>query len=105
MHYDLGNYGFQILFFLSIGFGAIAALVVGDRSPRWLIATVGAIGWFIGGLVASEILFGTMTTDEIQPIIDGLAYDEALAGGLLVGVVAVLVTWFVTRPRQVAPTS
>lgn len=34
---------------------------------------------------------------EIQPIIDGLAFDESHLGGLIVGVPVVLVTWFVTR--------
>jgi hypothetical protein len=33
-----------------------------------------------------------MTEDEIQPIIDGLALDDSLLGGLIVGDSAVVVT-------------
>ena len=34
-----------------------------------------------------------MTVDEIQPIIDGLAFDESLLGGLVVGVPVAIVAW------------
>jgi hypothetical protein len=47
-----------------------------------------------------------MTVDEIQPIIDGLAFDEALLGGLLGGVVAFGAAWLLTRhpaPAEVTP--
>ncbi len=101
MHYDLGNYGFQILFFFSIGFGGIAQAVAGNRMTRWLWLIAGT-GWFIGGLVASEVLVGTMTVDQIQPIFDGLAYDEAFVGGLIGGLIAVAGTWYVTRRERVA---
>ncbi len=101
MHYDLGDIGFQILLAYSFGFGAIAQLIAGTKRTHWLWLA-GAIGWFFGGLVMSEAVFGTMTIDEIQPIIDGLAYDEALLGGLLVGVVTVLVTWFLAGRVQVS---
>ena len=62
----------------------------------WLI---GAVAWFLGGVWFSEVLFATATEGEIQPIIDGLALDESLLGGLIVGVAAVLVTWFAIRSR------
>ena len=42
-------------------------------------------------------MFATATVDELQPMIDGLAFDEAMLGGLLAGIVVVIVTWFVTR--------
>jgi len=45
----------------------------------------------------SEVLFATATEDEIQPIVDGLAFDEALLGGLVGGLVAVAATWLVAR--------
>ena len=96
MAYDLGSTAQVILIFFAIGFGAVAQLIVGDRATRWLWL-VGAAGWLLGGLFASEVLFATATEDEIQPIVDGLAFDEALLGGLLGGVAAVLVTWLVTR--------
>lgn len=99
MTYDLGSVGLQILLGFSFGFGAIAQLIVGSRGTRWLWL-IGAAGWFVGGLFASEVLVGTMTVNEIQPIIDGLAYDEALLGGLLGGLAVVVVTWFVTGQQR-----
>jgi hypothetical protein len=56
--------------------------------------------WFVGGMFISEIVFATATVDEIQPIIDGLAFDEALLGGLLVGLPVVLFTAYSMRPRE-----
>jgi len=114
MTYDLGSTGLQILLAYSFGFGAIAQLIVGVDRTRWLWL-IGAAGWFVGGLFFSEVLFGTATIDEIQPIIEGLAYDEALLGGLLGGGIVALATWFLTRPvpnvttppvpRSMAPTA
>ena len=101
MQFDLGNYGFQILLGFSVGFGAIAQLIVGQRATRWLWL-IAAAGWFIGGVFASEVLFGTATVDEIQPIIEGLAYDEALLGGLLGGLAVVVATWLLTRRQPLA---
>ena len=94
MQFDLGLQGLGILVGLSLVFGLIAQFL-GRAGTRWdwLIA---ASGWFIGGLFFSEVMFGTMTVDEIQPIIDGLAFDEALLGGLIGGVLAFLATRFLT---------
>lgn len=44
----------------------------------------------------SEVLFATATVDQIQPIIDGLAFDESLLGGLIGGVLVTLVGRFLT---------
>jgi hypothetical protein len=98
--YDLGNYGLQILLGFSFGFGAIAQLIVGKAGTRWLWL-FGAAGWFLGGLFASEVLVGTMTEAEIQPIIYGLAFDEALLGGLLGGIAVVVVVWLLARSSSV----
>ncbi len=88
MTLDLGFTGLGLLIVLSLGFGAAAHLLTGrDTRWRWLIA---ATGWFVGGLVASEVLWGKLTVDDIQPIIDGLALDESLLGGLIGGLVGVL---------------
>jgi hypothetical protein len=46
-----------------------------------------------------------MTVDEIQPIIDGLAFDEALLGGLVGGLVTFLAAWFMTRQPSQARTT
>jgi hypothetical protein len=94
MQFDLGLQGLGILVGLALAFGIIAQFL-GRAGTRWdwLIA---ASGWLIGGLFFSEVIFGTMTIDEIQPIIDGLAFDEALLGGLIGGVLAFLATRFLT---------
>jgi hypothetical protein len=99
VNYDLGNYGLQILLGFSFGFGAIAQLIAGRAATRWLWL-FGAAGWFIGGLFASEVLFANATEAEIQPIIYGLAYDEALLGGLIGGVAVALVVWLVARTQS-----
>ncbi len=98
MTYDLENYGLLILLGFSIGFGAIAQLIIGKAGTRWLWL-LGAAGWFVGGLIASEVLFGTATEAEIQPIIFGLAFDEALLGGLVGGVAVTLVVWLLARSQ------
>jgi hypothetical protein len=94
MLYDLGPTGLGILIVLSLGFGIIAQ-VLGRAETRWLWL-IGAAGWFVGGLFMSEVLFATATVDEIQPIVDGLAFDEALLGGLIGGVVATLIARYAT---------
>ncbi len=102
MQFDLGSTAQVILIFFAIGFGAVVQLILGDRATRWVWLT-GALGWLIGGLFMSEVMFATATEDEIQPIIQGLAFDEALLGGLVGGLVAVAATWLaarsVLRPR------
>jgi uncharacterized membrane protein YhhN len=95
---DLGGQGFVILLLISLLFGVIAQLVLGRGTTRWMWL-IGTIAWFLGGLWFSEVLFGTATEGEIQPIIDGLALDESLLGGLIVGTAAVVVTWFAARSR------
>lgn len=104
MTYDLGSTGLQILLAYSFGFGAIVQLIVGVSRTRWLWL-LAAAGWFVGGLFMSEVLFAKATIDEIQPIIDGLAYDEALLGGLVGGLIVAIATWFVTRPVETVTTS
>ncbi len=94
MQYDLGLVGLGLLLVLSLGFGVLAQIAGRAETPwLWLL---GGAGWFVGGLYMSEVLFATATVDEIQPIIDGLAFDESLLGGLIGGVLATVVTRFVT---------
>jgi hypothetical protein len=99
MQFDLGIVGLGLLLVISLGFGVAAQLVVGTGRTRrmWLI---GATAWFLGGLYFSEVLFAWATIDDIQPIVDGLAFDEALLGGLLVGIPVVIVAWYLTRPGR-----
>jgi hypothetical protein len=100
MTYNLEGVGLTILVGFSFGFGAIAQLILGKRATGWLWL-IGAAGWLIGGIVASEVIVGTMTVEEIQPIIGGLAFDEALLGGLIGGLIAVVATWFLVRQAGV----
>lgn len=99
MHWDLGMTGLGLLVFMSLSFGIIAQLVAGGATTRWLWV-IASVAYFIGGLFASEILFGWATEEELQPNIDGLSLDEGLLLALAAGIVSVLVTWFVARRRR-----
>jgi len=96
MQFDLGLQGLGLLIVLALGVGLVAQVVAARVTTRWLWLA-GAAGAFIGGLLASEVVWGTLTEEEIQPIIDGLAFDEVLLFSFLGGVVAVLATRLVTR--------
>ena len=99
MEFDLGLQAVAILVGLSAMFGVIAHVILG-RDTRWMWL-VGAVSYFIGGLLASEWIFSWATVEELQPQIDGLSFDEALLGGLVVGVPVVLLAWFVNRRRHI----
>lgn len=100
MQFDLGIQGLAILVGISLVFGVAAQLLLGRRAnTRWLWL-IAATGWFVGGLFASEVVFGSSTEQELQPIIDGLALDESLLGGLIAGVSVVIVTLLVTGSRR-----
>ena len=105
MQVDLGLQGLGILVAVSLLFGVIAQVVLGRGTTRWMWL-IGAMAWFVGGFIASEVVWGSATEQELQPVIDGLALDESLLGGLIVGLPVVLVTWFVARRnRQHRPAS
>lgn len=95
MQFDLGLQGLGILLGISLIFGVAAQVLLGSRAHTHWLWLIGTAGWFIGGLFFSEVLFATMTEGEIQPIVDGLAFDEALLGGLIGGLLAVVVTLLV----------
>lgn len=99
MIYNMGLYGLGVLVAMSVGFGALAGVVTWRSASHW-VGPVGAIAFFLGGLFMSEVLFATATEAELQPNIDGLSLDEALLGGLIAGLVAVIVAWFLTRHRH-----
>lgn len=96
MQFDLGLQGLGILVALSLVFGGVAQLLLGARAHTHWLWLIAAAGWFIGGLFASEVVFATATEGELQPIIDGLALDESLLGGLIGGLAAVAITFLVT---------
>ena len=101
MNYDLGPQGLALLIIPALAFGLVAQLIVWRSATHWMWL-IGAVAWFVGGLFASEVLFGAETTEEnLQPLIDGLLWDEALLGGLLTGVAAVVITWFATRRHRI----
>ena len=101
MNYDLGLQGLALLIIPALIFGLVAQLIVWRSATHWMWL-IGAVAWFVGGLFASEVLFGTETTEEnLQPLIDGLLWDEALIGGFVTGIAAVVVAWFATRTHQV----
>ncbi len=101
MNVDLGVQGWALLIIPALIFGAIAQAIFWRSGPHWLWL-VGAVAWVVGGFVASEVIFGSETTEEnLQPLINGLLWDEALLGGLLVGLAAVLVTALLYRRRPV----
>jgi hypothetical protein len=97
MNVDLGLQGWALLIIPALVFGAIAQAIFWKSGPHWLWL-VGVVAWVAGGFAASEIVFGAETTEEnLQPLINGLLWDEALMGGLLVGFAAVLATVFLYR--------
>jgi hypothetical protein len=99
MQWDLGLQGLGLLMVMSLGFGAIAQLMVGRATTRWLWL-IGATAYFVGGLFISEVWFGWATEEELQPNIDGLSFDEVLLIGLVPGILVVLVTWYVSRRNR-----
>ena len=101
MGWELGLQGLGIVVGMAIIFGVVAQIVLGGWSHSRWIWLAGMIGWVVGALLMSEVLFADATVDEIQPIIDGLALDESMLGGLIGGVVASLgLAWFAHRPAQ-----
>ena len=105
MQFDMGLQGLGILLAISVGFGILAQLIWRDWS-HWLWLAAG-LGWFIGGLFASEVVWATATSEELQPIIDGLAFDEALLGGLIGGLATLVAASLATGhgPIHHRPTS
>lgn len=99
MNVDLGPQGLALLILSGIAFGIVAQVLVWRSATHWTWL-VGAGAWIIGGLFMSEVVFGAETTEEnLQPLIDGLLLDEALLGGLVAGLLAVIATWLLTRDR------
>ena len=92
MQYDIGLTGLAELAAIALLFGVFAQFG-GRAESRWLWL-VAAAGWFAGGLIASELVVAG--GDGAQPIVDGLAFDQALLGGLIAGSIATLIARFVT---------
>lgn len=95
MEFDLGIQGLGILLALAVGVGLVAQFLPRSGTP-WA-GVIAGVAAFIGGLFVSEVMFAGATEAEIQPVIDGLAFDEALFGTIGVGLVAMLVTRFLAH--------
>ena len=91
MQWDLGLLGVAVLLAMALAFGALAQLVAGRATTRWLWS-IAAGTFFVTGLLTSEVWFGWATEEDLQPNIDGLSFDEVLLIGLLAGVASVLIT-------------
>ena len=81
MEWDLGLWGVAYLLAMSLVFGGVAHLVAGRVTTKWLWL-IAAFGFFVLGLVISEVFFGWATAEDLQPNIDGLSRDEVLLGAV-----------------------
>lgn len=96
MEINLDATGWALLTVMSLAFGVVTQLLVGFRRQPWTWL-IGSIGFFAGGFLVSEWMFAMATQATNQPNIGGLSFDEALFGGLFVGVLAVVLTWVLAR--------
>jgi hypothetical protein len=96
--YNLGLNGLATLVAMSAVFGLVVGAISWRAASHW-IGPIGAVAFFLGGLFTSEVMFASATAAELQPNIDGLSFDEALLGGLILGLAATIVSWYVTRHR------
>ena len=104
MQWDLGLEGLSVLGALSLGFGVLAGLLVGNGWTRRLwAAAITTVACFGVGLVTSEWLFGWATEEELQPYVDGLSRDEVLLSSLLTTALVVVLTRYLARRRSRNP--
>ncbi|GGB71561.1 hypothetical protein N798_16590 [Knoellia flava TL1] len=89
MDWDLGLRGLGTLVALSLAFGAVAGLLVGNGVAHRLDAmAVTALACTAVGIVVSEVVLGS--SGEAQPV-DRLARSGVLVAGAVTTVVVVLV--------------
>jgi hypothetical protein len=88
---DLQFVGWLILIGGALAFGLLMQFIGEARTGfEWLVVAIAA---FAGGLVVSEFVIASQT---FGPVYEGLALVPALIGGLIFGLVADMVTRFVT---------
>jgi len=96
-----GTSRFAVLGALSLGFGVVAAFLVGRGWAHRLWASGITTGACFGvGVLTSEWLFGWATEEDLQPNIDGLSRDEVLLSSLLTTALVVLAMRYVTRRKR-----
>lgn len=101
MQWDLGLEGLAVLGAISLGFGAVAAILVGGGLAHRVWGTViTTVACFGVGLLISEWLFGWATEEELQPNIDGLSRDEVVLSSMVTTALVVLSMRYVARRRQ-----
>ena len=106
MQWDLGLQGLLVLGGISLGFGVLAALLVGTGWTRRLwAAAITTVACFCVGLLTSEWLLGWATEEELQPNIDGLSRDEVLLSSLLTTALVVLVMRYLAHQKHVPASS
>lgn len=92
MEWDLGLQGLVALVALSLAFGALAGLLVGDDIAHRLDALgITALVCFALGFVVSEVVLGWATSVDPEPHIDGLSRNGVLLAGAVTTAVVVLV--------------
>lgn len=102
MQWDLGLEGLAVLGAISLGFGVLAAFLVGSGWAHRLWATViTTVACFAVGVLTSEGLFGWATEEDLQPNIDGLSRDEVLLSSVVTTALVVLAMRYVTRRSRV----
>ncbi len=97
---DLGLLGLAIVVAMALTFGVVAQLILGRGGQRPWMWIAGTVGWIVGALLMSEVVFTGVAVETVQPVIDGLALDESMLGGLIGGTVAAA-TLAVLTPRRV----
>ena len=101
MQWDLGVNGLLYLAAMSLGFGVLAAVFVGNGTAyRLWTGAIATVACFGVGLVVSEGLFGWATEEELQPNIDGLSRDEAMLAGVITTTLVVLVMRYLARRSE-----
>lgn len=90
--FDIGLWGLLALAAGAVLIGLIAQAIGEVRTGyEWLATAVGA---FIGGLVASELVVAWKT---FEPVWEGLAIVPAIVGALVVGIIVDAVVRYTTH--------
>jgi uncharacterized membrane protein YeaQ/YmgE (transglycosylase-associated protein family) len=88
---DMTVWGAVIIIIGSLVIGVVSQFIGDVRSPyQWIVVTIAAI---VGAVFASEMVTSWQT---IEPVWEGVALLPALAGGIVLGVIADAIVRFAT---------